>query len=77
LYELLLSVAEYPLIALGFADEHALILYVYLSNYDDGVDDSVLTVRLWRCQSLHQANHILSITSRRSAYDTTVVGIWL
>lgn len=27
----------------GFADEHALILYVYLSNYDDGSDDSVLT----------------------------------
>ncbi|KAF8849906.1 Hus1-like protein [Acephala macrosclerotiorum] len=26
-----------------FADEHALILYVYLSNYDDGSDDSVLT----------------------------------
>jgi HUS1 checkpoint protein len=28
----------------GFADEHALILYVYLSNYDDGTDESVLTV---------------------------------
>lgn len=28
----------------GFANEHALILYVYLSNYDDGVDESVLTV---------------------------------
>jgi HUS1 checkpoint protein len=27
-----------------FADEHALILYVYLSNYDDGADESVLTV---------------------------------
>lgn len=27
----------------GFADEHALILYVYLPN-DEGVDDSVLTV---------------------------------
>jgi HUS1 checkpoint protein len=27
-----------------FADEHALILYVYLSNYDDGVEESVLTV---------------------------------
>ncbi|KUJ20078.1 cell cycle checkpoint protein-like protein [Mollisia scopiformis] len=26
-----------------FADDHALILYVYLSNYDDGSDDSVLT----------------------------------
>lgn len=26
-----------------FADEHALILYVYLSNYDDGADESVLT----------------------------------
>lgn len=31
---------------LGFADEHALILYVYLSNYDDGADESVLTVSL-------------------------------
>jgi HUS1 checkpoint protein len=31
-----------------FADEHALILYVYLSNYDDGADESVLTVSpLW------------------------------
>jgi len=27
-----------------FANEHALILYVYLSNYDDGADESVLTV---------------------------------
>jgi HUS1 checkpoint protein len=27
-----------------FADEHALILYVYLSSYDDGADESVLTV---------------------------------
>ncbi|KAG9235286.1 cell cycle checkpoint protein-like protein [Amylocarpus encephaloides] len=26
-----------------FADEHALILYVYLPNYDDGTEDSVLT----------------------------------
>jgi HUS1 checkpoint protein len=28
----------------GFVDEHALILYVYLSNYEDGADESVLTV---------------------------------
>ena len=27
-----------------FADQHALILYVYLSNYDDGAEESVLTV---------------------------------
>jgi len=27
-----------------FADQHALILYVYLSNYDDGTEESVLTV---------------------------------
>ncbi|KAI9049568.1 hypothetical protein LZ554_006595 [Drepanopeziza brunnea f. sp. 'monogermtubi'] len=26
-----------------FSDEHALILYVYLSNYDSGADESVLT----------------------------------
>ena len=32
------------LILVGFADENALILYVYLSNYDDGDDHSVLTV---------------------------------
>ena len=37
----------------GFADEHALILYVYLSNFNDGVDDSVLTVRIQRRLSLH------------------------
>jgi HUS1 checkpoint protein len=30
-----------------FADEHALILYVYLSNYDDGADESVLTVSIF------------------------------
>ena len=30
----------------GFADENALILYVYLSNYDDGEEHSVLTVSL-------------------------------
>jgi hypothetical protein len=29
---------------LGFVNEHALILYVYLSNYDDGAEESVLTV---------------------------------
>jgi HUS1 checkpoint protein len=32
------------LISIGFANEHALILYVYLSNYDGGGDESVLTV---------------------------------
>jgi len=32
------------LTSVGFVDEHALILYVYLSNYDDGADESVLTV---------------------------------
>lgn len=34
----------YADIVLGFVDEHALILYVYLSNYDSGADESVLTV---------------------------------
>jgi HUS1 checkpoint protein len=34
-----------------FADEHALILYVYLSNYDDGADESVLTVNSSMVQS--------------------------
>lgn len=29
---------------IGFVDEHALILYVYLNNYSDGADESVLTV---------------------------------
>jgi HUS1 checkpoint protein len=29
---------------IGFVDDHALILYVYLSSYDDGADESVLTV---------------------------------
>jgi HUS1 checkpoint protein len=37
------------LISIGFADEHALILYVYLSNYDDGADESVLTVSTLLC----------------------------
>jgi HUS1 checkpoint protein len=32
--------------AVGFVDEHALILYVYLSNYEDGADESVLTVSM-------------------------------
>jgi hypothetical protein len=39
-------------------DDHALILYVYLSNYDDGADESVLTVRLARKQDFDYANHI-------------------
>jgi hypothetical protein len=39
-----ISLVEMLLISVGFADEHALILYVYLSNYDDGADESVLTV---------------------------------
>lgn len=30
----------------GFCHEHALILYVYLSNNESGAEDSVLTVRL-------------------------------
>ena len=34
------------LTGVGFANEHALILYVYLANYDDGEDGSVLTVGL-------------------------------
>lgn len=29
---------------LGFCDDHALILYVYLENDESGADDSVLTV---------------------------------
>ncbi|QSZ37805.1 hypothetical protein DSL72_008905 [Monilinia vaccinii-corymbosi] len=29
---------------LGFVNDHALILYVYLDNYDDGSEESVLTV---------------------------------
>lgn len=31
---------------LGFCHEHALILYVYLTNDEDGGDESVLTVGL-------------------------------
>lgn len=30
---------------LGFCNDHALILYVYINNEDDGEDESVLTVR--------------------------------
>lgn len=37
---------------LGFADEHALILYVYLSNYDDGADESVLTACLFLMRTM-------------------------
>lgn len=32
------------LIIIGFVDDHALILYVYLENSDDGSEESVLTV---------------------------------
>lgn len=39
-------------------DDHALILYVYLSNYDDGADESVLTVRVARNQYFDYANDI-------------------
>lgn len=51
-----------------FADEHALILYVYLSNYDDGADESVLTVREEAPPNRKHAN-VFSITSLHSAYD--------
>jgi hypothetical protein len=37
----------------GFVDEHALILYVYLSNHDDGGDESVLTVSTTYLTLLH------------------------
>ena len=40
------------LICTGFSDEHALILYVYLSNYD-GAEESVLTVSS-RCNTLQE-----------------------
>lgn len=51
----------------GFADEHALILYVYLSNYDDGVDESVLTVGVLLMWRLHQADNysVLHIVVQR------------
>lgn len=39
-------------------DDHALILYVYLSNYDDGADESVLTVRIAKTQDFYSANDI-------------------
>ncbi len=41
-----ISVRNFEADITGFADEHALILYVYLTNYDDGTEDSVLTVCL-------------------------------
>ena len=51
-----------------FADEHALILYVYLSNYDDGADESVLTVRE-EAPLIGKYANTCSITFLRSAYD--------
>ena len=59
-----------------FADQHALILYVYLSNYDDDGDESVLTVSSimvirWRKLILD------STTSPPSAYDEHGLDIWL
>jgi hypothetical protein len=51
----------------GFADEHALILYVYLANYEDAADESVLTVG-HSSGSLESANPS-SITSPHSVYD--------
>ena len=37
---------SFILTILGFVNDHALILYVYLNDYDDGADESVLTVGL-------------------------------
>jgi HUS1 checkpoint protein len=39
-----------------FADQHALILYVYLSNYDDSSEESVLTVSSWTNVGFNEAN---------------------
>lgn len=47
------SLAFSPLLTgTGFSDYNALILYVYLSNYDDGADQSVLTVSARPCPTL-------------------------
>jgi len=41
------SVIDILLTALGFVNDHALILYVYLENHNDpGAEESVLTVSL-------------------------------
>ena len=57
----------------GFADEHALILYVYLNNYDDEAEESVLTVCLLT-YPYYQAVLILvfSIISLLTVNDITI-----
>jgi len=54
---------------LGFADEHALILYVYLSNYKDGADESVLTVSRGQVSGTRHANIGFSTISLHLVYD--------
>jgi hypothetical protein len=56
------SPLERYLTIVGFADDHALILYVYLSNYEDGTDDSVLTVSSPYCLRAHSDNQASTIS---------------
>jgi hypothetical protein len=54
----------------GFADEHALILYVYLNNYDDEAEESVLTVCLHARKTLcSMLTTFRSTTLRPTASD--------
>jgi hypothetical protein len=62
----------------GFVDDHAMILYVYLDNYDNGGDDSVLTVS--SCHSLLReiALTLSSIISRHSVLEImcNLLSLW-
>lgn len=62
------------LVGIGFCHDHALILYVYLANGDQGVEESVLTVRTESIASWYLLNPTLilrwnSITLPRTARD--------
>ena len=74
---------------LGFVDDHALILYVYLSNDDDGGDESVLTVSddsigdgtLEVCLLMGLVGSIISVPTvldeLMNGRRLTMEGIWL
>ena len=64
------------LIQTGFCHDHALILYVYLSNSDSGAEDAVLTVCVPRTSTPKTLAlrstadlFIASITLLRTAHD--------
>lgn len=62
------------LIVVGFVNEHALILYVYLSPDEEGGDESVITVSVLCRLESEVLTHATSTTSRLMRLDALMAG---